>query len=33
MPERQCSLQFKDLSPAQESLLDEFIMKYTAGTS
>lgn len=31
--ERQCSLQFGPLSPAQESLLDEFILKYTAGNS
>ena len=31
--ERQCSLQFGSLSPAQESLLDEFILKYTAGNS
>jgi c-di-GMP-binding flagellar brake protein YcgR len=31
--ERQCSLQFGPLSPAQESLLDKFIMKYTAGNS
>lgn len=33
IPERQCCLQFTDLSSTQESLLDEFIMKYTAGTS
>lgn len=33
MHERQCCLQFKDLTPAQESLLDEFIMKHTAGSS
>ena len=31
--ERQCCLQFGPLSHAQESLLDEFIMKYTAGNS
>jgi len=31
--ERQCCLQFGSLSPAQESLLDELIMKYTAGNS
>jgi c-di-GMP-binding flagellar brake protein YcgR len=31
--ERQCSLQFGPLSPAQEALLDQFIMKYTAGNS
>jgi c-di-GMP-binding flagellar brake protein YcgR len=31
--ERQCSLQFGPLSPAQESLFDKFIMKYTAGNS
>ena len=31
--ERQCSLQFGSLTPAQETLLDEFIMKYTAGNS
>jgi c-di-GMP-binding flagellar brake protein YcgR len=31
--ERQCSLQFGPLAPAQESLLDKFIMKYTAGNS
>lgn len=28
--ERQCCLQFGDLSPEQQSLLDEFIMKYAA---
>jgi len=33
MQERQCCLQFNDLSSTQESLLDEFIIKYTAGTS
>ncbi len=31
--EHQCCLQFGPLSPAQEQLLDEFIMKYTAGNS
>ena len=31
--ERQCCLQFGDLSPSQEYLLDAFIMKYTAGNS
>jgi hypothetical protein len=31
--ERQCCLQFDPLSPEQESLLDDFIMKYTAGNS
>lgn len=31
--ERQTCLQFGPLSPAQESLLDEFIMKYSAGNS
>ena len=31
--ERQCCLQFGDLSSAQESLLDEFIVRYTAGNS
>ena len=31
--ERQCCLQFGSLTPAQESLLDEFIMKYSAGNS
>ncbi len=31
--ERQCCLQFGPLSPAQEQLLDELIMKYTAGNS
>lgn len=31
--ERQCCLQFMDLSPSQESLLDEFIRKFTAGNS
>lgn len=31
--ERQCCLQFGSLSPQQELLLDEFIMKFTAGTS
>ena len=31
--ERQCSLQFGSLTSAQEALLDEFIMKYTAGNS
>ncbi|MBW2467482.1 MAG: PilZ domain-containing protein [Deltaproteobacteria bacterium] len=31
--ERQCCLQFGSLNPEQESLLDEFIMKYTAGNS
>jgi len=29
--ERQCCLQFGSLSPAQESLLDEFIMSCSAG--
>ena len=31
--EHHCCLQFGPLSPAQESLLDEFITKYTAGNS
>jgi hypothetical protein len=31
--ERQYCLQFGLLSPEQESLLDDFIMKYTAGNS
>jgi c-di-GMP-binding flagellar brake protein YcgR len=31
--ERQCCLQFSSLSPAQESLLDEFIMNYSVGNS
>ena len=31
--ERQCCMQFGPLSPAQESLLHDFIMKYTAGNS
>jgi c-di-GMP-binding flagellar brake protein YcgR len=31
--ERQCCLQFGPLSPAQETLLDEFIVRYTAGNS
>ena len=31
--ESQCCLQFGPLSPEQESLLDDFIMKYTAGNS
>ena len=31
--ERQCCLQFGALSPAQESLLDEFIMNYSVGNS
>ena len=31
--EHQCCLQFSPLSPAQEQLLDELIMKYTAGNS
>ena len=31
--ERQCCLKFGSLSPAQESRLDEFIMKYTVGNS
>jgi len=31
--ERQCSLQFGSLSPAQESLLDEFIMNCSADNS
>ena len=31
--ERQCCLQFGSLSPAQESLLDDFIMNYSAGNS
>lgn len=31
--ERQCCLQFTNLTPTQESMLDEFIMKCTAGTS
>ena len=31
--ERQCCLQFKNLSPSQESLLEEFIRKFTVGNS
>jgi hypothetical protein len=31
--ERQCCLQFGTLSPEQELLLDEFIVKYGAGSS
>lgn len=31
--ERQCCLQFGSLSPAQESRLDEFIMRYAVGNS
>ena len=31
--ERQCCMQFGPLSPALESLLHDFIMKYTAGNS
>ncbi|KPJ99921.1 MAG: hypothetical protein AMJ60_03385 [Desulfobacterales bacterium SG8_35] len=31
--ERQCCLKFGSLSPDQESLLDEFIVKYSAGSS
>ena len=31
--ERQCCLQFGSLTPDQESLLDDFIMKYAAGNS
>jgi c-di-GMP-binding flagellar brake protein YcgR len=31
--ERQCCLKFGPLSPAQQSLLDEFIMNYSAGNS
>lgn len=31
--ERQCCLQFGDLSPEQQALIDEFIRKYTAGNS
>jgi hypothetical protein len=31
--ERQCCLQFGSLSPEQELLLQEFIMKHTAGSS
>ena len=31
--ERQCCLHFGSLSPAQESLLDEFIMNYSVGNS
>ena len=31
--ERQCCLQFGRLSPAQEQLLDELMMNYTAGSS
>ena len=31
--ERQCCMQFGPLSPAQESLLHDFIMKYTAENS
>ena len=31
--EHQCCLQFASLSPAQESLLDEFIMNYSVGNS
>jgi len=31
--ERQCCLQFGSLSPEQDLLLDEFIMKYAAGNS
>ena len=31
--ERQCCLQFNSLSPAQESLLDEFIMNFSLGHS
>lgn len=31
--ERQCGLQFGPLSPDQEHLLDELIMKYTTGNS
>lgn len=33
LKERQCCLQFGSLSPDQELLLDEFIIKYTAGSS
>ena len=31
--ERQCCLQFGDLTPEQQSLLDEFIVNYAAGNS
>jgi hypothetical protein len=31
--ERQCCLQFGSLTPKQELLLDEFILKYGAGSS
>jgi c-di-GMP-binding flagellar brake protein YcgR len=31
--ERQCCLKFGSLSPDQASLLDEFIVKYSAGSS
>jgi c-di-GMP-binding flagellar brake protein YcgR len=31
--ERQCSLQFKSLSPEQERTLDEFIIQHTPGNS
>ncbi len=31
--ERQCCLQFGSLSPEQELLLDDFILKYTTGIS
>jgi hypothetical protein len=31
--ERQCSLQFGSLTTAQETLLDEFIVRHTAGSS
>ena len=33
MSERQCCLEFGALSPEQKSLLDEFIVKHTAGHS
>jgi len=31
--ERQCCLQFDSLTPAQESLLDEFILNHSVGNS
>jgi c-di-GMP-binding flagellar brake protein YcgR len=31
--ERQCCLQFGSISPEQELLLDDFILKYTTGIS
>jgi c-di-GMP-binding flagellar brake protein YcgR len=31
--ERQCCLQFGSLSPAQEDLIDEFILQHTEGNS